>query len=154
MTERHRSIAIVMALLQRPSDGRVLTVRHGPASSYSAGRLTVIGGHLEEGEFCDEGAARELLEESGVYVDEGALEFCQLAHFRTKDDLVIGVAFTAQRWEGEPYNREQGKHTALVWVDPGNPPNDCHPFTEAVLQNFAAGVLYAQVPAATGGGAS
>ncbi|WP_406141679.1 NUDIX domain-containing protein [Streptomyces sp. NBC_01089] len=147
MTERHRSITNVMVLLQRPSDGRVLTVRHGQDSSHSPGQLTVIGGHLEKGEFCDEGAARELLEEAGVHVGEGELEFCQLSHFRTQDDHVIGVAFAAQQWQGEPYNREQGKHTALVWVDPGQPPSDCHPFTAAVLRNFAAGVLYAQISA-------
>ncbi|MFI0218856.1 NUDIX domain-containing protein [Streptomyces lydicus] len=148
MTERHRSIANVMVLLQRESDGRVLTVRHGPDSSHSPGKLTVIGGHLEKQEFMDAGAARELGEEVGIHVAVEDLEFCQLVHFLAPDGArVIGAAFTAQRWEGEPYNCEHGKHTALVWVDPEHPPDDCHPYTRAVLENFAAGVLYANITA-------
>lgn len=51
----------VMVLLQR-DDGRILTVRHNETSKTSPNQITVVGGKLEDGEFLDEGALRELAE--------------------------------------------------------------------------------------------
>ncbi|MDQ0840347.1 NUDIX domain-containing protein [Streptomyces sp. V1I6] len=155
MSDAHRSIVHVMVLLQRPSDGRVLTVRHQPNSWHSPGLLAVIGGRLEAGEFFDEGAARELAEETGVHIALDRLEFCQLTHLHAADgERVTGVVFLANSWEGEPYNREPGTHSELVWVHPAGPPTDCHPFTHEVLRHFAAGRRYANVvaPELAGGG--
>ncbi|MFJ1954575.1 NUDIX domain-containing protein [Streptomyces microflavus] len=124
MSAVHRSIGNVMVLLQRPADGRILTVRH--QATHSPGMLTVVGGRLEDGEFLDEGAARELAEEVGIHISPDRLRLCQLLHFHAADgERVIGAAFTVREWEGTPYNRELGRHTELVWVDPA----DCHPFT-------------------------
>ncbi|MFD3662836.1 NUDIX domain-containing protein [Streptomyces sp. NPDC058659] len=146
MSAVHRSIGNVMVLLQHPGDGRILTVRHQATSWHSPGMLTVVGGRLEDGEFLDEGAVRELAEEVGIHISPDRLGFCQLLHFHAADgERVIGAAFTVREWEGTPYNREPGTHTELVWVDPAAPPADCHPFTHAVLTHFATGRLYANV---------
>lgn len=148
VSEVYRSISHVMVLLQRPDDGKVLTVRHQPASWHSPGLLTVIGGRLEKDKFLDEGAARELAEEVGIRVAPDRLRFCQLPHFHAADgERVIGAVFTVLEWEGEPYNREPGTHSEVVWVDPANPPADCHPFTREVLRHFAAGRRHANVVA-------
>ncbi|MFD5786811.1 NUDIX domain-containing protein [Streptomyces sp. NPDC127037] len=154
MSAVHRSIGNVMVLLQRPGGGRILTVRHQASSWHSPGMLTAVGGRLEEGEFLDKGAARELAEEVGIHISPDSLRLCQLLHFHAADgERVIGAAFTVREWEGTPYNREPGTHTELVWVDPAAPPPDCHPFTHAVLNHFATGRLYANViaPALLGG---
>ncbi|MDJ0381803.1 NUDIX domain-containing protein [Streptomyces sp. G-G2] len=146
MSAVHRSIGNVMVLLQRRYDGRVLTVRHQATSWHSPGMLTVVGGRLEEGEFLDEGAARELAEEAGIQVAPDRLRFCQLPHFHAADgERVIGAVLTLRDWEGTPYNREPETHSELVWVDPAAPPPDCHPFTHEVLTHFATDQLYANV---------
>ncbi|MFJ3921631.1 NUDIX domain-containing protein [Streptomyces sp. NPDC090022] len=155
MSRVHRSLAHVMVLLQRPADGRVLTVRHQKGSWHSPGLLTVVGGRLEADEFFDEGAARELAEETGIRIPAGLLEFCQLVHLHAADgERVAGVVFLAREWEGEPYNREPDTHSELVWVDPAAPPGDCHPFTHEVLRRFVAGHWYGNViaPEPTVGG--
>ncbi|MEV5010606.1 NUDIX domain-containing protein [Streptomyces sp. NPDC055692] len=157
MSDVHRSITHVMVLLQHPSDGRVLTVRHQPHSWHSPGLLTVVGGRLESDEFFNEGAVRELAEETGILIAADRLEFCQLVHLHAADgERVIGVVFLAREWEGEPYNREPDTHSELVWADPASPPADCHPFTHEVLRHFDAGLRYANVvaPEGTGGGES
>ncbi|MGW7329163.1 NUDIX domain-containing protein [Streptomyces sp. NPDC054840] len=89
-----------MILLQRPADGRILTVRHQATSWHSPEMLTVVGGRLEEGEFLDEGAARELAEEVGIHISPDRLRFCQLLHFHAADgERVIG-AFSVREWDG------------------------------------------------------
>ncbi|TLS44461.1 NUDIX domain-containing protein [Streptomyces montanus] len=140
-----------MVLLQR-GDGRILAVRHNDKSKTSANQVTVIGGKLEEDEFLDEGALRELHEETGVRVAASDLEICQTVHYRGPDGVrVIGAVFTAQRWQGEPRNAETDKHEAILWIDPGNPPTDCHPYTRKVLANFMAGHLHGNITVAASG---
>ena len=144
----------VMVLLQR-DDGRILTVRHNETSKTSPNQITVVGGKLEDGEFLDEGALRELAEETGVHVAAEELEFCQLVHYLDTDGVrVIGAVFTAQRWQGEPRNAEPRKHDGILWIDPRNPPSDCHPYTRKVLENFSAGRLYSTITIAASEGAA
>ncbi|MDQ1033192.1 8-oxo-dGTP pyrophosphatase MutT (NUDIX family) [Streptomyces umbrinus] len=65
MSDKHLSPANAIVLLQR-DDGRILAVRHNATSGTCPNQVTVIGGKLEDGEFLDEGAARELSEEVGI----------------------------------------------------------------------------------------
>ncbi|GAA3083284.1 hypothetical protein GCM10020000_81750 [Streptomyces olivoverticillatus] len=137
----------VLVLLQRWNDGRVLAVRRDASCAHAPGMLTAVGGHLHDGEFPDRATVRKAYEEVGVRVTASDLEFCQLvAYLGPGGWLQTGMAFTARRWQGEPSRRDPS-HTGLVWVDPGNPPPDCHPYTCTVLQRFAAGCLYTNITA-------
>jgi len=149
VSEPYKSVADVIVLLQR-DDGRVLALRHADFSSTAPGQLTVIGGRLAGEEFLDEGALRELYAGVGVRVARQDLEFCQLVHYRgSRGERVIGAVFTAQRWEGEPYNVETDRHAHIAWIDPGHPPSGCHPYTAAVLESFVTGRLYGNITASS-----
>lgn len=137
---RHQRVVDVFVLLHR-GDGRVLLLRRAGAV-YASGLLCPPSGHLEEGETVEEGAQREVHEETGVTVCARDLEFCHLIdHHSPEGQQRLGVAFTARRWCGEPYNREPHKHSALIWADPARPPADCVPYTTALLGQFAQGAL-------------
>lgn len=141
-------------VLLPPDDGRILAVRHNDTSETCPDQVTVIGGKLENGE-PSTSAAREPYEETAVRIAAQDLEICQTVHYLGPDGArVIGVVFTAQQWHGEPRDAELDKHKAILWIDPGNPPTDCHPYTREVLANFMAGRLYRNpTVTASGGGA-
>ncbi|MFJ2812148.1 NUDIX domain-containing protein [Streptomyces sp. NPDC087294] len=152
MSNLYLSPVNVIVVLVR-DDGCVLAVRHNATSTTSPHQVTVVGGKLEAGEFVDEGALCELAEETGVRVAPEDLEFCQLVHYHGPDGVrVIGTVFTAQRWQGEAHNAEPGKHDAIVWIDPENPPPDCHPYTRAVLKSFTAERRYTTLTVPASGG--
>ncbi|MFE9601478.1 NUDIX domain-containing protein [Streptomyces hokutonensis] len=154
MSDPYLSPSNVMVLVVR-GDGRILAVRHNAASKTSANQVTVVGGKLEAGEFLDEGALRELAEETGIHVAAGDLDFGQLVHYLDADGVrVIGAVFTTYRWQGEPHNAEPHKHDQILWVDPGHPPSDCHPYTRQVLENFRAGRRYGTITVPASGGGS
>lgn len=141
MTERHRRVVDVFVLLHR-EDGHVLLLRRAD-ELYAGGLLCPPSGHLEAGETLEEGARREAQEECGVTIRAGDLEFCHLIDHRSPEGMQrLGVAFTARRWSGEPYNREPHKHSQLLWADPAYPPADCVPYTAALLAQFTRGARY------------
>ncbi|MFF7725675.1 NUDIX domain-containing protein [Streptomyces sp. NPDC008001] len=137
---RYRLVVDVMVLMVR-SDGRVLLLRRA-GQVYASGLLCPPGGHLEQDEPVTAGALREVAEEVGVTIAPRDLEFCHAIHHRSPEgEGRMGMVFTAQRWTGEPVNREPEKCSALVWVDPARPPSDCVPYTAAVLERFCSGAL-------------
>ena len=137
---RHRRVVDVFVLLHR-GDGRVLLLRRA-GEVYASGLLVPPSGHLEAGETVVDGAVRETYEEVGVSLARGELEFCHLIDHRSPEGQQrLGVAFTAQRWSGEPHNREPHKHSQLIWADPAAPPRDCVPYAAALLTRFAQGAL-------------
>ena len=137
---RHRRVVDLFVLLHR-DDGRVLLLRRC-GGVYASGLLVPPSGHLEAGETVVEGALRETYEEVGVAVQEGDLEFCHVIdHQSPEGQQRLGVAFRAQRWQGEPYNKEPHKHAQLVWADPARPPADCVPYVSALLAQFVGGAL-------------
>ncbi|MFI6689368.1 NUDIX domain-containing protein [Streptomyces sp. NPDC050485] len=143
MSGIYRSEVDLVTALHRP-DGRVLLLRRA-APKYH-GQLTLVGGRLEYGEWYDDGARREVLEEVGVQIEPDDLQPCWSGQLQVGSfERSIVLLFTAQRWRGEPYNAEPDRHTALVWADPGEPPADCHPATAALLQHFVTGSLSARI---------
>lgn len=77
---------------------------------FGAGRWNGFGGKLEAGESVVEAAKREMLQESGVTIDEmeqvGKLEF----EFEKKPGDIIEVnVFKITKWHGEPVEGEEMK---------------------------------------------
>ncbi|MGW7520593.1 NUDIX domain-containing protein [Streptomyces sp. NPDC054796] len=93
--------------------------------SASSPAATASCGKLDQGEPLSAGAARELLEETGVVVDPGHLRLVHVVHHRQSDTLArIGFFFEATEWTGEPVNREPEKCLRLAWFSLHEPPED------------------------------
>ena len=85
-------------------------------TGYMDGYFHVPAGHVEEGESILAAASRELLEETGVGCLAEELKLAGVLQ-RDTDPPRLAFFFVAERWRGEPYNREPDKCAALVWAN-------------------------------------
>lgn len=138
---RHRSFVDVHVLLLR--DGRVAMLRRAN-TGYGDGLLHLPSGHLDEGESVVLAAVREAAEETGVKIEPVDLRWAHVLHFGVEGGADrVGFFFVADRWAGEPYNREPDKASELVWVDPTNLPEDTIAYPATGIANVLAGVGFA-----------
>jgi 8-oxo-dGTP diphosphatase len=136
--ERYRSIIDVYVLLPR-ADGMILLLERA-GTGYADGQLCPPSGHLEAGESIVAAAAREAYEETGIVLDPAGLRSVLTMHRRNPDGQArFGFFFEPGRWDGEPVNREPGKHSELVWADPAALPVDTVDYTAKAIAAIKGG---------------
>ncbi|MCK8679139.1 NUDIX hydrolase [Streptomyces lichenis] len=117
---------------------RVLLSRRG--GTYGYGRWHAPSGKLDAGEPLTVGAARELMEETGVVVDPRRLRLVHVVHHRQDAGAErIGLFFLATTWVGEPVNREPEKCLDLRWWSVHELPEDIIEYPEAGLLGYLRG---------------
>jgi 8-oxo-dGTP pyrophosphatase MutT (NUDIX family) len=111
MADRH--LVDVHVLLVRDG-GLLLTQRRG--SDEFAQRWHLPSGKLDAGEPITAAAAREAREEIGVVIDPADLRVVHVTHVAgSGPEPRRGVFLHAGRGEGEPYNAEPEKCSAVQW---------------------------------------
>ena len=137
MPERYRSIVDVYVLLRR--DGKILLMERAN-TGYADGQLCPPSGHLEQDESVIDGAIREAREEVGVAIHPEDLDCAHVVHHRNPHGQArVGFFFAANRWEGEPENREPHKCASLFWADPDNLPPNTVDYTAAAVSQIQEG---------------
>jgi ADP-ribose pyrophosphatase YjhB (NUDIX family)/ribosomal protein S18 acetylase RimI-like enzyme len=111
----HRTDHLVAWVVLQRADGRVLVARRAGVG-YADGRWGLPGGHVEDAESLPAAAARELLEEVAVRVEEADLEPLGVTRYVDDDARGIDVFFRAHRWSGEP--RPASECDAVTWCEP------------------------------------
>ncbi|MEW1850199.1 NUDIX domain-containing protein [Streptomyces albidoflavus] len=122
--------------------GRVVLLRRGAGAKYGHGLWDLPIGKCDPGEPVTEAAARELYEETGVTVRTEDLRVAHLVHGAwgvEAPDGYLTVIFAAERWSGEPENREPGKHDRVCWVPVGELPEEFVPGSAAALGEYLRG---------------
>lgn len=137
MPEHYRSIIFL-----RRGDEILLLERQG--TGYCGGMLHLSSSHLDEGEPIDhDGAAHEAKEEVGVDIDPDDLALAAVVHHRQRPDLArVGLFFTAQRWQGEPFNAEPHKCGKLLWADPRVLPSNTIAYPAEGIRTWLSGRGY------------
>jgi 8-oxo-dGTP diphosphatase len=131
-------------VIVRDGDKVLLSQRGGP---YGHGRWHMPSGKLDHGESLTHGAARELLEETGLVVDVADLRLVHVVHHHQAAETErIGFFFEARVWDGEPVNREPSKCLALEWFAVHDLPDDLIEYPGAGLRGYleSAGPLTEQ----------
>jgi 8-oxo-dGTP diphosphatase len=132
----HRTDHLVAWVVLHRADGRVLLARRAGVT-HADGLWGLPGGHVGDEESLPAGAARELLEEVGVRVEESDLE--PLGVTRYVDDHARGtdVFFRARRWSGEP--RPASECDAVRWCEPEALPAPTLPWLGRALREHLIG---------------
>ena len=115
----HGSFALIpAAYVFLVDDDRVLLQMRAGTGYYDGWWAATAAGHVESGETVFAGAARELLEEVGVDVDESDLQPITAMHRTAPTGLPVDqrhdVFFVARTWRGIPSLQEE-KASALEW---------------------------------------
>jgi 8-oxo-dGTP diphosphatase len=141
MHERYRSIIDVHVILER--DGEILLLER-QGTGYCDGMLHLPSGHLDEGETITDGAAREAHEEVGIRIDSADLRLAAVVHHRQRADLArVGMFFTTDQWDGEPYNAEPHKCGKLLWCDPRVLPSNIIDYPAVGIRSYLTGTRFA-----------
>jgi ADP-ribose pyrophosphatase YjhB (NUDIX family) len=122
-----------VAAIVRESDGRVLLGRR--AHGRRAGLWCIPCGYVEWGEDVREAARRELLEETGLEAELGAVVAVH-SNFHNPELLTVGIWFAA-RIIGGQLAPVDGELSELAYFDPADPPELAFPTDAIVLEQLA-----------------
>jgi ADP-ribose pyrophosphatase YjhB (NUDIX family) len=103
------------------------------------------GGALEPGELLEASAAREVLEETGLELNElalfGVFSGPEMYYRYPNDDEIFGVSivYLARRWRGEVCLNDE--HTEWHWFPTSEIPEDLSPPIIPAIKKFLSGNL-------------
>ena len=143
MKERHKAVPAVYLFLE--NNGKILFLLR-QNTGYCDGDYSVPSGHVEAGELLTDAVIRETEEETGIRVKR---EDLRLVHtmYRGKHDETGERAdffFVADRWEGEPENREPLKCAEVRWFLKDALPSNIIHFEKLALESIRRGIPFSE----------
>lgn len=112
-------------------------------TGYADGQYSVPAGHLDGGETLLAAAAREGLEETGVYIEGDDIAFSSVVHRKDGGER-IDFFVQVLNWQGEPVNTEPEKCDELCWVDLDELPDNVIPYVRKAIQNHRLGIQFTE----------
>ncbi len=127
-------------------DGKVLLgQRHEDPEKASSelhgeGTWTMPGGKLHFGETPEEGAKRELMEETGM--TSNSLKLISLTNDMVSDAHYITLGFLCEDFEGSPSVMEPDEITKWDWFSLDNLPSPMYKSSQKVIDHFLSNKIY------------
>lgn len=109
---------------------------------HGEGTWTLPGGKLDFGESFEDGAYREVLEETGIKIDKEKLKLISLTNDIVEDAHFVTIGFLCQDFEGEPQVREPDEITEWRWFPLNELPTPIFFPSEKALKNYLAQEIY------------
>ena len=96
-----------------------------------AGGLCIPGGGVDPGELCEDAVKREVLEETGIKLENPVtpIGFCELLHEGVKDHRVVLLMHSVS--DAHPEETEEG---SAMWLDPVKAEKNSIPFTREAIR--------------------
>jgi 8-oxo-dGTP diphosphatase len=107
---------------------------------HGEGTWTMPGGKLEYGESFEEGAIREVKEETGMILKSS--EVICVNNDKNEHAHFVTIGIFSEDFEGEPVVMEPDEITEWKWFDLSNVPSPLFFPSERVLENYKQGKFY------------
>lgn len=119
-------------LILRDGD-RVLMIRRRN-TGFEDGNYSLVAGHIDPGESGISAMIREAREEVGIALTVQDLVHAHTQHRRSSGGRAyFDLYFVADRWDGQPENREPEKCDDMRWFPRASLPPNIVPFVRDVL---------------------
>lgn len=109
---------------------------------HGEGTWTMPGGKLHFGESFEEGAVREVLEETGIHIEQKDLKVISLANNIVPDAHFVTIGMLCTKFEGEPKVMEPDEITQWKWFSMTKLPTPLFSPSAEVLSNYTANKFY------------
>lgn len=109
---------------------------------HGEGTWTMPGGKIDFGEAFEEAAAREVMEETSIKINQDKLKFVSLANDKVTDAHFVTIGFLCEEFEGEAKVMEPDEITQWQWFDLNNLPEKVFPPSVKVLKNYLDNTIY------------
>ena len=116
--------------------GKVLLGKRGQDCETAKGQYAYPGGRMDYGETPEQGAVRELFEETGMVVTEKDIQFLRYANefFPEAGKHYVSLVFMVENPQGEPIRKEPDKCEEWIWVAPNElPENTFGPAKDTIM---------------------
>jgi 8-oxo-dGTP diphosphatase len=130
--------SVFTAIIQ---DGNVLLIRRFK-TGWMDGYYDLPAGHLEDQESLQEGAVRELEEETGVIANPKDLELIHLhQNHNNPENPHYGYIFIAKKWSGTPALVEPEKSDDVGFFAINDLPKKMLPYSHQAVTEFVPGQI-------------
>jgi len=109
---------------------------------HGEGTWTMPGGKFEFGETFEESAAREVIEETGIEVNQDKLKLISLSNDKVTDAHFVTIGFLCEDFKGEAKVMEPDEITEWRWFDLDNLPDKVFFPSTKVLKNYLGNTIY------------
>jgi 8-oxo-dGTP diphosphatase len=118
-------------------DGKILIGKR--RTSHGSNTYSILGGHLEFGETFEEGAKREVREESGLDIEN--VELVSINNDIAYEKHYVSIGLHAFLEDGTPEEIEDAIGE-WQWVNPRQLPEPMFPHSKKVIENWLAKKIY------------
>jgi len=109
---------------------------------HGEGTWTMPGGKINFGETFEEAAAREVLEETSIKINQNKLKFISLANDKVPDAHFVTIGFLCEDFEGEAKAMEPDEITQWRWFGLNDLPEKMYFPSAKILRNYLDGTIY------------
>lgn len=143
LAEKEKRVGVGIGVMILKGNSVLLGKRNSNAKKADSelrgeGTWTMPGGKMRFGESLEEGARREVLEETGIRVDKSALEIISVSSDISPDGSAhfVTTGFLCRQFDGEPQTMEPEEITEWRWLPLNELPKPIFFPSEKILKAY------------------